>query len=274
MAFTILFEGLMCHVGPDEFLKDHLAIVHEPGQHKPAIRISHADLIDKNDPTTIPLNKRDTVTFENLTAGQARTDALFRTRVPGLKKLIPAGKDLDPKVKGKAHEHAHVVAYVTYYAGDLSAPVAYKKKIRFDYDDGTSSFKQCVATGVKFTATPTNNVVVIIVTRHRPDGTPTGTPVRVEVRATATIIIENVSGAGNHFPMYRLLTNAAKMAKATKDSEDCEDPDPAATAALFVRKAEAEARAKGCLGYLLWYLFKKHKPTILTNPECTNSQWP
>ena len=211
--FKMLFEGLMCHVG-NTTEKTHVAIVKAQG-HKPRVQIDAADLIGRVNDLNEELKQGDQVAFD-LSEGTAKlaNDNRFTEYVPGLQRLLhdstPSNKDLHTEVKSKK-DHAHVMAYVTYPAGELTTLDPQKQKLKFTPKVG-EPWEECVADVVEF-STPASDIVTMTITHKG------GSSLEVKMRPNASVKFTNLA-KGNHFHHYQHLTKAGHMAEVVAGS-DC-----------------------------------------------------
>lgn len=250
-TFTIKFEGIICHVGPDADNKTH-AVVVDDSDHKPQVDIPGQ---------TIPLTDGDTIEFD-LDAGPAVTDDDFKALVPSIAGLLAAGSLL-PDVETPDHVIGDgVVAFVMLPGGTLGAPETYKHPADFAFSDDTFVKKHCVSAGVTLTIDDGGSDITMTITNG-------GTPKPYTIASGSTITISNVSRvpstAGSHFDLYRgKLTNGSEMALPREDEKlKCKAKNSAIT---FTKKVEAMnevARLKG--GPVV---------PLSPNPDCSNSAWP
>jgi hypothetical protein len=267
-TLIVKLEGLICHVGPDADHKTHAVLVHEPGMHKPCLRVGQF---------TFDLRQWDTVTFEGPIVGPARTIDTFRRLVPGLQNEIRNGA-LHAKILDQIHSHAGVVAYVIYPGGTLAAPQAHPYKLKLTL--GTSTpVAQCIAQGVRFESDPFDrDQFTIVVTHHDDQGTPTATD-RFTFDLPNEVSVDNVSGTGNHFHEYIHLTDANLISKA-ESGDPCSNTVSTVSTdqPMFMSKISAERNFLQQRNEQWDASARSPESTFVftasINPECTNSQWP
>ncbi len=225
MAFTILFEGLICHVGPDADQKRHAALVSD----KP----THAATFQLNGRTPIELFKGDRIVFST-GQGTATTTADFKNRVPSLQQLLPAGASIDPRVFGAIHDPADgALAFVIFPDGQLDAPEVAFRPLDFEGANGLFITKRCVAKGVRFAAAANASVSIMYGGSARET---------FALGDTDVIRIKNVSdGVEGHFDLYKLLTTSTRLGNAKADTtRRCKpEPDFDERDSLFTIKADA-----------------------------------
>lgn len=274
MAFTILFEGLICHVGTeaDPGNKSHAVLVSDIGTHVPMLKVNGVE--------KPPLKPGDTIKFST-GAGNGRTTQLFKDRVQGLKELLPPGHSIWPTVL--VHEHDGgangALAYVIFPNGSLHAPEFANEPLEFALG-GVFIKKKCVARGVTFTS----DVDAAELTIEN-----AGVVTPIPLMAGSNIVITNVSNTGTgHFQLYRNITNAPAMATAKADfSLKCNaNQRNAAPGSLFVIKEQVFAvAAKTRAAYKPTKASSEdtkenNPPTVSATPpvvphaECSNSNWP
>lgn len=284
MPFTMLFEGLICHIGPDADQKTHAALVSDPDTHKAMLKY--------NSDEPIPLFKGDRIVFDT-GQGTARTTQHFKERVPSLQPLIPGGYTIESKVLGAVSDPIDkALAYILFPDGELDAPEVAFRPIDFVGPNDLFLTKRCVAKGVRFKADANATLSIIFSGSVRKSYTLTDADV---------IRIRNVSsGAEGHFHLYRGLTTSPVFGAAKADeNRRCKpekDFDEGST--LFPDKTEAlieGARQRQELSGAwtrtetgkLQAQYSPDDPTtsqdadankieILTVPhaECSNSNWP
>lgn len=266
---TIHFEGLICHVGTDD-VKTHAVLIHEPDAHTARVR---------SNGTAFGLQQWDTVTFEGPRAGRAQVDhGTFDARVPQLSRIIRNG-GLIGDIFNQTHSQAAVVAYVKYPAGWLSAPQPHQRKLKLTLGGGTP-VTQCIAAGVQFESEefPDDDPVTMVITHHDD----TGRIISVDpfpIDPTQEVMVDNVSGQGNHFHHFLRLTTANLIAKVVDSQEPCPDATMGKGLVLFRSKMEKEQQLILSAGEALDPTFRAaalraHEMSASVNPECTNSQWP
>src|SRR5690349_5582358 len=217
--FTVIFEGLICHVGSSPSAKQRSVLVWAPSNN-PAD--NHIPLIWLDDGTKISLQQHDSITFRNLPTGGADTDADFGRRVPTLQRLLnPPNENIKSSVFAGAPDPA-VAATVELPFGNLGAPLRHPRRIRFEFPDGDTE-SRCVSRQVLLTTITSSSTVEIVITHRLPDGEPTGIAGVWSVDANSTITIENLPevGGGNHFGHFVILTKASEMATVIEDGTDC-----------------------------------------------------
>ena len=269
---TIKFEGLICHVGPNENTKHHALLINDPTDHKPKIRLSGG--------AALHLQPRDTVTFEGVSGQHAETGTGFDI-VPKLKGLVKAG-DIKPNAASGTHPVPHktkpdgaVAAFVKYPKGTLTVPKRYEPMVTFTDTDGNPSPPQCAPMQVHFTSEDDRNEEFeLVVTHHDDRGKPLPHPTRLTLPAGSVIEIENISEKGNHFGEYIHITSATGKVSATKTEEKCPGGLPREEALKISRKVQAEERARAEFAATSSASEVPADPPSVGNPECTNSAWP
>jgi hypothetical protein len=273
MAFTIRFEGLICHVGmeADPGHKLHAVLISDVGTHVPLLKVNGAEKPQ--------LKPGDTIKFST-GPGSARTTQLFKDRVQGLKELLPAGT-IHATVLGATHDGGAngALAYVIFPNGQLDAPEFANEPLQFALD-GVFLKKRCVARGVTFTS----DVDATELTIENAGGV-----THIPLVPGSDIVITNVSDTGTgHFQLYRNITDAPDMATAEADfSLKCNKNQlNAAAGSRFVIKEQVFAvAAKTRAAYEPTKASsedtKENKlPTVSATPpnvphaECSNSNWP
>lgn len=254
-TFTIKFEGIICHVGPDADKKTHAAIAHD-ADHDAKIKIPTQD---------ITLVDGDTVTF-SLAAGPATTDREFKRLVPSLEPLLADGSILGDVKTPKHVGGDGVVAFVIHPGGTLGAPQTFKHPADYAFSDDTFVKKHCVSAGVTLTIDDGGAAVVMTVTNG-------GTPKTYTIASGSTITIMNISSTGStggaHFDLYReKFTNGREIALPREDKKlKCKVKT---SSIKFTEKAEAMKEAARKVSSLKGEDMDPADP----NPDCSNSAWP
>lgn len=262
-TFKVRFEGLICHVGSTSSKKRRAVLVYAPSanplhNHVPRLVVQG---------TPYPLQQHDSITFTGLSAGDATAQSDFTIRVPGLERLLVDGT-IDPAILN-GDPHAQAAATVRFAAGTLAAPKAHQHRIRFTFSSGDEE-SRCVATMTEFASLTDAAEVEIVIAHRKPDGSPDGGPTVIRTAANSMIDVTNLpqKAGGNHFAMFRGLTDASAMAAVSDDGSSCPGGGEVAaesSSAKFelTRQALIEQGAT-----------QEEAALATTNPECSNSAWP
>jgi hypothetical protein len=280
-SFTILFEGLICHVGTAD-AKTHAVMVVDPkGRHKPSLQLNA-------ETPPIDLFKGDRITFST-GQGAAGTTANFQDRVPSLRPLIPSGYTIESKVFHAIPDPAdNALAYIIFPDGVLDAPEVAFRPIDFDGPDELFLFKKCVAKGVRFTADAQATLKIEFGGYARKT---------LPLVDTDVVRIRNISdGTEGHFDLYKGLTTSPvigavhadinRQCKAKPDFDEGETLFPDKNDALIagaLKRGELSA-AGATIGARRLLAADSSTASqadavaidVLTVPhaECSNSNWP
>lgn len=271
-TFTIKFEGLIMHYGPDAQTKKHAVVVDDRPPHMPLVIVPGAEVIPKQGaPLIVELYDGDTITFDDndLNPGVATCDPTFTTLVPRLKNLVRG--TIRGTVEAAMHAHGDgAVTFLTFPEGTLSAPETLDHPLKFyfpsDSSDHVFVIQHCVAAGVLFTATPISASV------HMTIRSKSGSSRVIHMLDSATMELVNLSDGGAHFEKYvGLMSPESKIAKAEEiKGEFCNESALAST--IFTRKlAHADAARRHTAAVADAQQFD---PMSSPNPECSNSAWP
>lgn len=281
--FTVVFEGLICHVGSSATSKQRSVLVWAPSADQ---KDNHIPLIRLPGGTEIPLQQHDSITFRNLPTGGADADPEFDRRVPALRRLLnPPNENMKSSVFSGLPDPA-VAATVELPFGSLGAPWRHPRRIRFEFTDGDSE-SRCVPQQVCLTAVTASATVEVVITHRLPDGQATGIPTVWIVDANSMITIENLpeKPGGNHFGHFLMLTHARKMATVVNDETPCgwdalkAAPTEPKTGYAAIAASVSSRKMEVAEEQLEKQKTKGEKVTneeifANSNPECTNSGWP
>lgn len=201
MAFTVIFEGLVCHIstGKNPREKQRAALVNlAPGE-------AVIDFVSPSLPRIV-LGANTSVSFAPSGNGVAETSDAFLARIPSLKKMAQAAPSpaIKTTVRNGSPDPA-VNAYVEYPEGTLTIADIYINPVNFTVGQNLID-TACIANSAVFTSSAAEGTLNI--TGHPPIALPAG----------STIIVRNgiTPASGFKFPQYlALIEPPATIALAT-----------------------------------------------------------